>query len=63
LSNIVLQHAWDVLSGEKDTDLDTMYLDLLKEYAKKSLKYKLFLYAVNVLTNKELSEQDKHIVK
>jgi hypothetical protein len=63
LCQIVLQHAHDVINGAEKHTLDDEYMVLLKHYAQSSLKFKLFLFATKKLDEKELSEEDKHVVK
>ncbi|CAO3703367.1 unnamed protein product [Rhizopus stolonifer] len=64
VSNAIIQFAWDVLSGTSNAQLDKVYEENLINYAKDSLKFKLFLHSVEILKKKEdMCEEDKQLVK
>lgn len=64
LSDAIIQFAHDKFSGNINAVFNRQYLDLLERKAANSIKFKLFLYAVNQLQRPEaLSNDEERVVK
>lgn len=64
LSDVVLQFAHDVFNGVKNTSIPETLMNVLQRKAISSIKFKLFLHAVNKLKSEpELSDGQERVVK
>lgn len=63
LSQVVLQFAHDRFCGNDEVVFPPECMLFLEEYAKESLKFRLFLHAVKKLSKSPLRDEDAQHIK